>query len=301
MKIRIVFYFLLLSGIAFSQEIIFEEPIRYLALGDSYTIGQNVSEENRFPVQLIEKIKKDFDIEDAEVDIIAQTGWTTGNLKAAIEQVYDDSKEYNLVSLLIGVNNQYQRRDIDGYGPDFTDLLKTAIEIAGDPDKVFVVSIPDYSYTPSHANIPGISEEIDAYNAINRDISRSYGIKYVNITSISRRGLKLPEYVASDGLHPSGIQYGEWVDAIIPRLLNQEEKIENDSSLNWNISSGNLSVQLPEIGGSLSLIDINGRILQKSKISDQYAFIPLSNIAPGVYFINYQVEDRKFTGKVFID
>ena len=185
----------------------------YLALGDSYTIGQNVTEAERFPVQLIEKLNVDgFDFVSPK--IIAQTGWTTKNLQTNIASENIEGQTFDIVSLLIGVNNQFQGRDIEEYKTEFTELLEQAITFANnDEDKVFVISIPDYAFTPfgqSSGNAETISLEIDAFNAACKDITEAKGVVFFNITPISRQGLDEPELVASDNLHPSAEQYRRW-------------------------------------------------------------------------------------------
>jgi lysophospholipase L1-like esterase len=195
-----------------------QTPIKYLALGDSYTIGESVSEAERWPVQLSEALrKKGKEIEGPR--IIATTGWRTDNLGNAIN-IANLKPEYGLVSLLIGVNNQYQGKPIEQFRKEFEELLNVAIRLAqGKKENVFVVSIPDYGYTPfGKPNQGKISKELDDYNNISRNITGKYGVKYFYITDISRKGLDDPSLVASDGLHPSGKQYGEWVDLIVKGL-----------------------------------------------------------------------------------
>lgn len=191
------------------------EPIRQvrlLALGDSYTIGQNVAEADRWPNQLARKLAAGNVFVDS-VRIIAKTGWRTDNLADAIATQQPDSN-WNLVGLLIGVNNQYQGRPVSAYGPEFEALLQTSIALAGgNREHVFVLSIPDYGYTPfGQSNQPQISAAIDEFNAVNRAIALQYNVAYYDITPISREGFDRPDLVASDRLHPSGVQYAEWVD-----------------------------------------------------------------------------------------
>ena len=186
----------------------------YLALGDSYTIGESVAEDERYPVQLGERLFPDSS--NTEIRIIARTGWTTDDLALALDTTTDLRQSYDLVSLLIGVNNQYQGRSLENYEVEFRGLLERALELAGNNvGSVFVVSIPDYAYTPFGGGSTTISQEIDAFNAANKSITIDYGVQYFDITPISREGLNEPELVAADGLHPSGEQYRRWVELMI--------------------------------------------------------------------------------------
>ena len=195
--------------------------VNYLALGDSYTIGQSVAFEENFPNQLAKALANDTILFD-EVKIIATTGWTTTNLIDAINNQNLD-KKYNLVSLLIGVNNQYQNKPIELYKIEFKALLDKAIALANfDTNKVFVVSIPDYGFTPFGKNNQStISAQIENYNQINKSITDSLNVSYVNITPISQMGLTNPELVASDGLHPSAAMYKMWVDLMKPVIYKK--------------------------------------------------------------------------------
>ncbi|MFN7435204.1 MAG: SGNH/GDSL hydrolase family protein [Bacteroidota bacterium] len=187
---------------------------KYLALGDSYTIGESVSEAERWPNQLRDSLnKKGYAI--GKPTIIATTGWRTDNLKNAMN-IAQLKPEYDLVSLLIGVNNQYQGKSSDQYAIEFEDLLKTAIHLAkGRKENVFVVSIPDYGFTPfGKPNQETITKAIDLFNEINARITYKYKVQYFNITEISRDGLTDPSLVAGDGLHPSGKMYAQWVELI---------------------------------------------------------------------------------------
>jgi lysophospholipase L1-like esterase len=193
------------------------EPIRYLALGDSYTIGESVSLDKNFPAQLVDALKFS-GVKVSSYKIIARTGWTTSNLKAAIETAALKDT-FNLVSLLIGVNNQYQKKDVNLYIQEFEELAQRAIMFAGGKkENVFIVSIPDYGYTPfGESNQTTISAEINEYNAINKRLAAELGLRYCDITSISRRGLSEPDLVAGDGLHPSAKMYTEWVKIIMKK------------------------------------------------------------------------------------
>ncbi len=191
------------------------DKMTFLALGDSYTIGESVQEKDRWPVQLVDTLRG-LDRNFENPVIIARTGWRTDELIQAIERE-DPVPGYDLVSLLIGVNNQYQGRPVATYREEFAELLNTATILAGnDPGNVLVVSIPDYGFTPfGEPNQSKISAELAEYNAINKEITETAGIRYVYITDISENGLSDPTLVASDGLHPSGKQYALWVNRIL--------------------------------------------------------------------------------------
>ncbi|MBR9919939.1 MAG: T9SS type A sorting domain-containing protein [Bacteroidetes bacterium] len=209
---------------AYTQQLNIEEPVRYLALGDSYTIGEAVGLDQRWPVQFSDSLEaRGYEVE--VTNIVATTGWTTGNLINSIISQDLGEEEYNLVSLLIGVNNQYQGQDIQLYEPQFMQLLDSCLAyVGGDPNRVFIVSIPDYAYTPFGQNAPDpttISAELDEYNLISQNIAATYGVSYFNITPISREGLNDPALVAKDGLHPSGYQYTRWVEHILKQLDQQ--------------------------------------------------------------------------------
>ena len=193
--------------------------LRYLALGDSYTIGERVAENERFPNQLADALAKQ-DIYITNLRNIARTGWRTDDLQAGITAAAIADSTFDMVSLLIGVNNQYQNRSIDVYKTEFEALLNQAVKFAGGKKRrVVVVSIPDYAFTPYGNGSTRISTEIDNFNAANEQITKANGIAYVNITPISREGIKDPSLVASDGLHPSGKQYGCWVSAMMPTVV----------------------------------------------------------------------------------
>ncbi len=194
----------------------------YLALGDSYTIGESVPYELNYPNQLYEKLVAD-DIAIEEPTIIARTGWTTDELAAAIKEANPDSN-YCLVSLSIGVNNQFRGYNQAAYAENFEELIQQAIAFAGgDNERVFVLSIPDYGFTPfgQRRNPVKISQELDEYNVINKMITEKYAVNYFDITAISREGLDRPELVASDGLHPSIKQYEEWVNLIYKTIKEE--------------------------------------------------------------------------------
>ena len=194
---------------------------RYLALGDSYTIGQSVCETCRFPEQLKSAITADTNTE-VNLKVIAQTGWTTTNLLSAIN-AENPTSDYDLVTLLIGVNNQYQHKPFSLYETEFPVLVNKAIALAkGDRSNVIVVSIPDYAYTPfgqNNADPATISNQIDQYNAFAKTYCEQHNIVFIDITDITRNGLENPELVANDGLHPSESAYAQFVDRILPKAL----------------------------------------------------------------------------------
>lgn len=217
-------------------QLIIEDNIKFLALGDSYTIGESVVANERWPVQLMDSLSAR-GLEYVDSKIIATTGWRTDNLADAIREAKIKT-EYTLVSLLIGVNNFYQGKSVESYKPEFEALLETAIKIAGGKkSRVFVLSIPDYGYTPFGKKDQQVtSKGIDAYNAVNESIAKKMNVKYYNITDISRRGLNEPDLVAFDGLHPSGKMYSEWIKKILADVMieytketaDDEEKDDDD-------------------------------------------------------------------------
>ena len=194
--------------------------MRYLALGDSYTIGEGVDEAQRWPVQLAGLLReRGMDVADPQ--IIARTGWTTDELSAAIDDA-DPRGPYALVTLLIGVNNQYRARDAEEYRAEFVGLLRRAIGFAGgQASRVIVLSIPDWGVTPfaDGRDRAQIAAEIDAYNAINRDEAQRAGAHWVDVTPQSRAAGADPAFLVSDGLHPSGRAYAEWARLALPAAV----------------------------------------------------------------------------------
>lgn len=191
----------------------------WLALGDSYTIGQSVAAADRFAAQTANLLKLS-GINIGEPDYIATTGWTTNNLSTAIAT--QNPANHDVVSLLIGVNDQYQTHDTSGYRQRFASLLDKAIQLAnGKTDHVFVLSIPDYSVTPFAAgsDTAQIRKEIDWFNAINSQVTQSYNVAYLDITPGTRLAKTNPALLASDGLHPSGLEYKNWANRLAPMML----------------------------------------------------------------------------------
>lgn len=201
------------------------EPMSYLALGDSYTIGESVTEQGRWPVQLAAALRER-GIALAAPRIIATTGWTTDELSAAMDAA-GPLGQFDFVSLLIGVNNQYRGRPVDDYQGEFAGLLDRAIQLAGGrADRVLVLSIPDWGVTPfglaSGRDIAKIAAELDAYNAAAAAVCAARGVAFVDITPASRSPGDQPERIAEDGLHPSALAYADWTALALPfaeRLL----------------------------------------------------------------------------------
>ncbi|MBS0383269.1 MAG: SGNH/GDSL hydrolase family protein [Proteobacteria bacterium] len=191
---------------------------RFLALGDSYTIGEGVAESERWPVQLVARLRGE-GIDVADPVIVATTGWTTDELSAAMDAA-TFKPPYALVSLLIGVNNQYRGRPLDEYCGEFRALLQRAVALAGDAAaRVIVVSIPDWGVTPFAAgegrDATRVADAIDAFNCAALAEAEAAGAAWVDVTSLSRAAASRGELVA-DGLHPSGAQYAHWTAAILP-------------------------------------------------------------------------------------
>lgn len=190
----------------------------FLALGDSYTIGEGVAPGERWPVQLAARLRGE-GVDVADPQIVATTGWTTDELLAAMDAGMF-APRYDLVTLLIGVNNQYRGRPLDEYRAQFRDLLQRAIALAGgNPAHVIVVSIPDWGVTSFAAregrDLARVAREIDAFNAVASAATASVGAAWVDVTTISRQPGSRNELVG-DGLHPSGAQYARWTDTILP-------------------------------------------------------------------------------------
>ena len=191
----------------------------FLALGDSYTIGQSVSDPERFPAQTVSFLRS-YGIIIKDPQYIATTGWTTGNLATAI-QSQNPVGPYSVVTLLIGVNDEYQTHDTTGYRQRFRSLLLKSVELAGNSrNHVFVLSIPDYSVTPfamGH-DTATIRKEIDWFNDINRQVTAQEQCHYLDITPSTRLALNDPSLIAFDGLHPSGKEYGIWASMLAPMM-----------------------------------------------------------------------------------
>lgn len=194
------------------------EPMRrYLALGDSYTIGQDVSASERWPSQLAAGLRA-AGYRLADPVIVARTGWTTDELDAALNRTPPEGR-FDLVSLLIGVNNQYRGRPVDEYRLEFAALLERAVGWAGGrANRVLVLSIPDWGVTPfgQGRDASAIRAAIDAFNAANKAAAEARGAHYVDVTGLSRQAAARPNWLAGDGLHPSGAMYAAWAERALP-------------------------------------------------------------------------------------
>jgi len=197
---------------------------RFLALGDSYTIGEGVAASARWPALLAAALRRQV-VPVEEPRVIARTGWTTDELLAAIDAAdppIDD--DYDLVTLLVGVNDQYRGRGVESFRAGFDRLLERAVTFAGKPARVVGVSIPDWSVTPFASSDPrgasAIAREIDVFNSVGRALAESAGAAFVDITPISRRAANNRELLAADALHPSAAMYALWVPAILPPAVN---------------------------------------------------------------------------------
>ncbi|AMR30571.1 hypothetical protein A0256_03590 [Mucilaginibacter sp. PAMC 26640] len=199
----------------------YSDTLTYLALGDSYTIGQSVELNQSFPYQLASQLKQAKHFVSIP-KIIATTGWTTDDLIKAISASDITDKKYNIVTLLIGVNNQYRGYSKEDYRTEFTQLLNTAIAFAGGNKKqVFVLSIPNWGVTPYAASFDRdkITADINAFNVINKQETDKQGVTYVNITGVSTKAATDASLTARDGLHPSAAMYELWVKELYPAVL----------------------------------------------------------------------------------
>lgn len=193
----------------------------FLALGDSYTIGQNVTADQRWPVLLVKELNKNGKTVTAP-DLIATTGWTTGNLLQSLKE-NPPAKKYDMVSLMIGVNNQYQGLGLEQYRKEFAELLLKSIDYAdAETNNVFVLSIPDWSVTPAAKGTDRerTAKEIDSFNAVARLECERQKVLFIDITPISSQALNNPTMMASDGLHFSGKMHQLWVNEVLPLIKN---------------------------------------------------------------------------------
>ncbi len=191
----------------------------YLALGDSYTIGEKVDPKDNFPNQVTRMMNND-SVHLVLERIIATTGWTTDELEAGIVASQTGKpllNSYDFVSLLIGVNNQYRGRSTENYKIEFEELLRKAIHYAGNrADRVIVLSIPDWGVTPfaNGRDREQVAREIDTYNMVNKQVAEQYHVHYLDITPWTREAATDHSLLAEDGLHPSGKEYMRWAQKV---------------------------------------------------------------------------------------
>ncbi|NRB46631.1 MAG: T9SS type A sorting domain-containing protein [Saprospiraceae bacterium] len=288
---------LILPSLLTGQTLQVKPPVRFLALGDSYTIGHSVPANERWPIQLRDSLESR-GVNVQETNVIATTGWRTDNLLDAITDKKLDRENYNLVSLLIGVNDQYQRRPIAHYEPLFRELLDSCLRYAAfDTSSVFIVSIPDYAYTPfgqRSINPNQISLQLDEYNAINKRVAEEYGVQYFDITPISREGLDEKDLVAPDELHPSSYQYTLWVQKILNYLEENSLISPSKSKLTNELKIYPLPArQMIRVEGleemnldQIRVLNVKGQIQKIGDLSDpQDMEIDISQLNAGTYFL----------------
>ncbi len=311
MKTFLIFLFLPL--LIFSQKLQLSSPLRFLALGDSYTIGQSVAVNASWPMQLRDSLAKRGIVTDT-LTIIATTGWRSDDLLNAISGQDLKNKNYNLVSVLIGVNNQFQGRPFSQYQTELPALLDSALMYAGgDTGRVFVVSIPDYAFTPfgqQAANPALISTAIDQYNFYNKQLADSFKIRYFDITPISRQGINNPTYVAGDGLHPSGEQYAQWVklilahiDNVISGLSRETNKREQKFTLSPNPANSGFTIAGNDhFTGNLllSLFDPSGRLVLKQQSLTMPFEVSVNDLDPGIYTVRLTTTHKITVKKLVI-
>ncbi len=193
--------------------------LRILALGDSYTIGQGVDKDERWAEQLAQALRSQ-GIDVADPVLIAQSGWTSGNLLFQVERK-NFKEPFDLVTVMIGANDQFQNRNTDFFRTDISQLIKLAVALTGgDPSKILILSIPDWGRSPSARgqDTEAISQDIDRYNAVIAELANKNNIEYLDITELTRSGSG-PTLYAGDGLHPSGNVYASWVVSILPHVI----------------------------------------------------------------------------------
>jgi lysophospholipase L1-like esterase len=192
----------------------------YLALGDSYTIGEGVPLHQGYPYQTVQLLRA-AGLEFCAPEIIASTGWTTDELDHTLSTLRLLPR-YDIVSLLIGVNNQYRGRDSGEYSRQFTELLRKAIHYTGTPSKVFVLSIPDWGYSPFAGSRDKalISGEVDAFNAVAQTTAHQQKVHFIDITAHSRTEGATPENFVADGLHPAPATYRFWAQPLAAAITS---------------------------------------------------------------------------------
>ncbi len=303
-KVLLIILLSLVHIASMAQQVRIDGEVSMLALGDSYTIGQSVDISGRWPHQLIDELRI-LGVSAKNPDYIATTGWTTNRLIQAMNDKIDEKKSYNLVSILIGVNNQYQGISIATYEPDLRTIIDKALNVVDqDRSRILILSIPDYAYTRFGGGNVNISEEIDAYNNIKRRVAGEYGIAYIDITPISREGLNNTALVASDGLHPSELQYSRWVDAIIPRLRIilplsgdvDQGYLKPDVRIYPNPAASTVQIDADEDISRISIYNSTGSLVSDERIGTRSQTIELSDFEPGTFtlWIHFENGEKIF-------
>lgn len=200
-----------------------KRPLKYLALGDSYTIGEGVDELDRYPNQLVKRLKDELGMDVEPAVIVAKTGWTVDELETGINDSKSIAPPYDLVTLLIGVNNQYRGRPVEDFKVEFEKMLLRAIGFAGNlPNQVVVLSIPDWGITPfassKEVDQQKIATEIDQYNQAKKEVCDQYGVFFIDITPYYRSVGATPEMLVADELHPSKLIYSDWAGKLFDQV-----------------------------------------------------------------------------------
>lgn len=274
---------------------VLQNNIKFLALGDSYTIGESITAEERWPNQFIDSLSNlNYSIE--KNDIIATTGWTTSSLLYAMDNS-NLTKDYNLISILIGVNNFYQGRPVNLFRTELPALIDSALTFCdNDTNAIFLVTIPDYGYTPFGAgNQSSISSLTNLYNGIKDSVAAVYGIPVYNITNISRKGLDQPNLVANDGLHPSGKQYKEWVDLIIGEMLNIASTNQPTKNVLRTWKQDKTTYIKAIQSGFLAVYDLNGKLI-KTVWLQQHNTLQMNT--KGIAILKFSVEGKTYSLKI---
>lgn len=274
---------------------VLQNNIKFLALGDSYTIGQSVSATDRWPNQFIDSLSNlDYSIE--KNDIIATTGWTTSNLLNAMNNTSLE-KDYNLISILIGVNNFYQGRPVNLFRTELPAVIDSALTFCNnDTNAIFLVTIPDYGYTPFGAfSQNSISNSTDLYNGIKDSVAAVYGIPVYNITDISRRGIDEPDLVAGDNLHPSGKQYKEWVDLIISEMLSTTSISQPANNVLMTWKQEQTTFIKTTQSGSLTVYDLSGKLIKTAELQQNDT---LEITTKGLAILKFSVQGKTYSLKI---
>ncbi|MBC7695807.1 MAG: T9SS type A sorting domain-containing protein [Burkholderiales bacterium] len=301
MKILIIF--LLFSLGVFSQPLQVSSPLRFLALGDSYTVGENLSANQSWPAQLMDSLAARNVVIDT-MRIIARTGWRTDNLINAITNQQLEKQSYNLVSVLIGANHVYQNTPLGKYMIEFPQLLDSAIRFAGgDTSRVFIVSIPDFAATPlgQRTCTEAISQNINQYNRINKNFANQYHIRYFDVTPISRFGIYKPYLVADDELHPSAYQYAAWVKLLLTDDLKAVlQDFEDKEMLVYpNSVIDRITISYPlRINKTVEVYNSIGNLMLTQEMNTETTVLQLIDLNQGIYTIRLIYKGGQISKKI---